>query len=191
MRNAGLFLGFVPLIVYGILAGSSVSSVLYALVAATITIVAVGWNDLRKGRILIWANLVLFGSAFIAIGVLEMAWFIPYMGVLIYAVLAVVTLGSILAGVPFTLQYAREMVDKKLWENPFFIRINVLITGVWTGVFLVNFGLNVIMLVIAGTPRGILQVTTYVVLIGGIIFTLWYPEHIRKRDATISIHNPA
>jgi uncharacterized membrane protein len=120
-----------------------------------------------------------------------MAWFIPYMGVLIYAVLAVVTLGSILAGVPFTLQYAREMVDKKLWENPFFIRINVLITGVWTGVFLVNFGLNVIMLVIAGTPRGILQVTTYVVLIGGIIFTLWYPEHIRKRDATISIHNPA
>jgi hypothetical protein len=189
MRKVGLLLGFVPLIVYSILAGSSVSSVTWALTAATVTTIAIGWNDLRKGMILVWANLVLFGCALVAISVFEMAWFIPYMGILIYAVLAAVTLGSILAGVPFTLQYAREMMDKSLWMNPVFIRVNVLITGVGAGIFLVNLALNAGMLVTPGTIRGIVQVITYIVLVGGIVFTLWYPEHIRKKQATVSSQN--
>ena len=135
MRNAGLFLGFVPLIIYGVLAGSSVFSVTMALAAATVATIVIGWTDLRKGMILIWANLVLFGCALIAIGIFGIVGVIPYMGVLIYAALAAVTIGSILVGMPFTLQYAREMVDKKLWENPFFIRVNILITGYGLGFF--------------------------------------------------------
>ena len=60
-----------------------------------------------------------------------MTWILPGMGMLMYAVLALVTFGSILAKTPFTLQYAREMVDRALWENPVFNRVNVLMTGFW------------------------------------------------------------
>jgi flagellar motor component MotA len=73
--------------------------------------------------------------------------------------------------------------------NPVFIRVNVLITGVGAGIFLVNLALNAGMLVTPGTIRGIVQVITYIVLVGGIVFTLWYPEHIRKKQATVSSQN--
>jgi hypothetical protein len=90
-----------------------------------------GIFDLIKGIILSWAPLVLPGSFFIAVGVLGMTWILPGMGMLMYAVLSLVTFGSVLAKTPFTLQYARKMVDRVLWENPVFIRVNVLMTGFW------------------------------------------------------------
>jgi uncharacterized membrane protein len=131
--------------------------------------------------ILSWTNLVLFGSTLLAVGILSMDWIIQYMGVLIYAALASVTFGSILVGRPFTLQYAREMVDESLWDNPRFIRVNILMTSVWGVVFLVNLGLSAIVLLSIGPIRGGIQVVTYFVLVAGIIFTIWYPVHIRKK----------
>ncbi len=98
MKTPGLLPGFAPLIVYGIFAGSSVASVTLALGASAATTVLVGYPDLRKGMILLWTSLCLFGSALFAIGVLGMDWIIPYMGILIYATLAAVTFGSIAAG---------------------------------------------------------------------------------------------
>jgi uncharacterized membrane protein len=181
MKKAGILLGFVPLIVYGVLAGGSASSAILALAAATIVTVLTGWHDLQKHLILSWTNLVLFGSTFVAVGILGMDWIIPYMGVLIYAILAAVTFGSIFVGRPFTLQYAREMVDKSIWDNPRFIRVNILMTSAWGVVFMVNLGLSAIILLSIGPLRGVFQVVTYAVLVAGIIFTLWYPVHIRKK----------
>src|SRR4051812_45362618 len=43
-----------------------------------------------------------------------------------------VTLGSILIGKPFTLQYAREAVDAETLKVPGFIKANYIITGAWT-----------------------------------------------------------
>ena len=134
-EKAGLLTGFLPLIAYGVLAGSSLQSVVTALGVAMIVTIIAGIYDLRKGMILSWATLVLFASLFIAVGVLNMTWILPGIGMLLYAGLAMVAFGSILAKTPFTLQYAREMVDRKLWKNPFFIRVNVLIRGSG-GVFL-------------------------------------------------------
>jgi len=185
-EKAGILLGFIPLIIYGILAGSSVSSVITALGAATIVTVLAGFRDLRKGMILIWTTLVLFGGAFIAVGVLNMISIIPWMGVLIYATLSAITFGSILAKIPFTLQYAREMVDRQLWENPVFIRVNLLMTSFWGGVFVINLLLNYFMLVMPEPQGRIAQLLTYIVLVAGIIFTLWYPKHLQKQPSSAS-----
>jgi len=43
MKNAGILVGFLPLIVYGVIAGSSVASVNVALGAALIVTVITGW----------------------------------------------------------------------------------------------------------------------------------------------------
>ncbi len=175
MKKAGILFSFFPLIVYGILAGKSASSVIIALGAATLMTILVGFSDLRKGMILTWANLVLFGVTFIAAGILNITGIIPVMGVLIYMSLAAVTFGSILFGIPFTLQYAREMVDRTLWENPGFIRVNILMTGVWGLVFAVNAILNCVALLNPERFGWIAVPITYLVLVAGIIFTLYVP----------------
>jgi hypothetical protein len=186
MRSAGVLIGFVPLIVYGVLAGNSVMSVIIALGAATVTTIVVGFTDLRKRRILTWSNLMLFGSLLLAVGVLGMTGLLPLMGMLIYTTLAAVTFGSILAGTPFTLQYAREMVDRSLWKNPVFIRVNVLMTGVWGSIFVINLMLNYLMLVNPELQGGVASMLTYIVLVAGIVFTIWYPGYLQKNNPLLT-----
>ena len=181
MKSAGVVIGFVPLIVYGVLAGYPPTGPVLALAAATVASVVFGYADLRKRMILSWANFVLFALLLLATGLPGMSWIIPYNGVLIYASLSAVTFGSIVLGTPFTLQYARQMVERELWENPFFIRVNVLMTGVWGGVFLINFLLDAIALRESGGAVQAISLITYGVLGAGIVFTLWYPRHIQKK----------
>jgi len=181
--RTGILLGFVPLIVYGLLAGKTVQSIVLALGAATAVTVITGYSDLRKGMILVWATLVLFGIAFVAVAVMGLIAIIPWMGVIIYAVLALVAFGSILIKVPFTLQYARQMADRSLWEMPGFIRVNRLMTGVWGMVFTVNLVLSYCGVIMPGSPGSMASLLTYFVLIAGIVFTIWYPGYVQKKYA--------
>lgn len=180
--NAGLVLGFVPLIVYGVLAGIPGTGIVIALAAATVASVIFGYRDLRNRMLLSWANLLLFGCLLLAIGLFGMNWIIPFNSVLVYGALAAVSFGSILAGRPFTLQYARQVVDRPLWENPFFIRANIVITGAWTAVFFAGFVFNV--LALAGPWPGffVAQLLSYGFLAAGIVFTIWYPRHLRAKQ---------
>ena len=186
-RKAGILTGFIPLIVYGILAGSSVKSVIIALGSATIIGIIFGLSDLRKGRILTWTNLGLFASLLIVVSCLSGSEILPFMGILIYATLAVVTFGSILAGIPFTTQYAREMVNPSLWENPAFIRVNILMTGAWGCIFAINFFLSCLMLMTPEFMGRIAQSLTYIVLVAGIVFTIWYPGHVQKKRESVPV----
>ena len=182
----GILFGFVPLIVYGLLAGPSVQSKILALGAATLVTVVVSFGDLKKGRILTWANLVLFGGLLIAAVGFSLTGILSWSGVLIYMVLAAVAFGSILAGVPFTLQYAREMVDPSRHENPVFLRVNILMTGVWGGIYVVNALLDYLALVFPGPVGQAAAPITYGTLAAGIGFTLCYPVHIKKKYAKTS-----
>ncbi len=179
--KAGVLLGFAPLIAYGVLAGIPGVGVTIALVAATVITVLTGFSDLKKGMILTWASFVLFTGLLIAAVVSGNGGILMYTGLLINGTLAVVAIGSIVAGAPFTLPYAREMVDRAVWESPVFIRTNVRITGAWGGVFLINLGLNAITFARPGPAGNIAQVLTYIVLAAGIIFTIRYPEQVRKK----------
>lgn len=105
---------------------------------------------------------------------------------LIYAALAAVTFGSILAKIPFTLQYARGMVDRTLWEKPGFIRVNILMTGVWGGVFVINLLLSYLTFAFPHSVGWIPSPLTYLVLIAGIIFTVWYPGYVQKKYSSAS-----
>ncbi|MEU6664812.1 hypothetical protein [Streptomyces sp. NPDC046727] len=51
--------------------------------------------------------------------------------------IALIVLGSMAVGRPFTLPYAREQVDRAHWDTPAFLRTNHVITGVWGLAFLV------------------------------------------------------
>ena len=181
MKNPGLIAGFLPLVVYGILTGPGVTSVMIALSAAFIATIFTGWRDLRKGMILSWANLALFGFLLVIIGVLGAHWVVPFMSILVYAALAAVTFGSMAAHSPFTLQYARGMVDPSLWDKPAFIRVNYLMTGVWGGVFSLNALLSAIALTLPSASGILIPALTYGVLAAGILFTIWYPGYLKRK----------
>ena len=179
--KAGVLLGFAPLIAYGVLAGIPGVGVTIALAAATIITVLTGFSDLKKGMILTWASLVLFTGLLIAA-------LVSGSGGILYAHRAPDQRDARCGcnrvhrrRAPFTLPYAREMVDRAVWESPVFIRTNVRITGAWGGVFLINLGLNAITFARPGPAGNIAQVLTYIVLAAGIIFTIRYPEQVRKK----------
>ncbi|MER7757177.1 hypothetical protein [Kitasatospora sp. NPDC097643] len=51
------------------------------------------------------------------------------------AVLAVTALASLVVRRPFTLAIARSQVPEKFWNAPGFIRVNMVLTGMWTTAF--------------------------------------------------------
>jgi len=154
-----------------------------ALGAGAAATVLFGYSDLRKGMILAWATLLTFCSLFAALGPFGMTGILPVTGMLIYGALAAVSFASILAKDPFTLQYARGMADKSLWENPFFLRVNYLMTGVWGGIFAVNLAVSYLAFIAPDMIGRVASPLTWVVFAVGILFTLWYPGHVQRNHA--------
>jgi hypothetical protein len=102
------------------------------------------------------------------------------MGTIIYLVLSLVAIGSLLAGVPFTLQYARDMVDASLWNNPVFLSVNRFMTGVWGGLFVVNLLLVLYSETGTGPVARAAGLLVYGFLVLGILFTMLYPDYFRR-----------
>jgi len=174
-------MGFIPLIVYGLLSGETVQSIVIASAAALVTTLVLCFSDLKKRRILAWTTVFLFGGLILAVGVLGMIGIIPLTGILIYGILAAVSIGSIAAGIPFTLQYAREMVDRALWDKPGFIRVNYFMTSVWAGIFVVNLLLCGVTYANPGSMGWPASPWTYILLVCGILFTILYPGYVQRK----------
>ncbi|MGB7788156.1 hypothetical protein [Methanoregula sp.] len=182
MRTPGLLTGFLPLIVYGILSGAMPGNVQIALLAACIVSLLAGFRLLLRGFILEWANFLMFTAALFCVSVVHIRTVGEYMSVLIYLVLALVASGSLLAGIPFTIQYARDMVDRSLWDHPVFRSVNAFMTGVWGALFVVNLVLVLYAMTVTGPAAGVAAITTYAVLVIGVVFTVRYPAYIRKKQ---------
>jgi hypothetical protein len=95
------------------------------------------------------------------------------------ALIAVIAGLSIAFRAPFTLAYARETTPREYWKSPLFLRINYVITGVWSAAFL----LTAIVGYLGDGPLhqpGNLW-TDWIIPIGLVVlalkFTGWYPDH--------------
>ncbi|MDO9324268.1 MAG: hypothetical protein Q7T80_04840 [Methanoregula sp.] len=182
MRNLGILTGFLPLIIYGILSGDTLDSREIALFAACIVSLLVGYKTLKRGFYLDWANLLMFAGALFCIAVLEITVIAEYMSIIIYLVLSLIAFGSLLAGVPFTIQYARDMVDKSRWDHPVFKSVNVFMTCVWGCLFVLNLAFVTYAKFGEGFSARVAGVAIYGVLVLGIAFTMLYPEYLKKKQ---------
>ncbi|MFC8041932.1 hypothetical protein [Nocardia sp. NPDC057353] len=133
-------------------------------------------------------DLVFFG-ALAVVGILASPGFIEWLelwaGELSNIALALFALGSLLARVPFTLQYAREQTPREYWLSPLFLRVNYMITGVWAAAFAANALLGFLADGVQHDPDNFW--TGWVLQIGitlfAIAFTEWYPEYAPNRAA--------
>lgn len=180
MNLIKLLLAFAPWIVFGLIAGQSLLQLEAAIVVSLMLSMVLGYKELKKGYLLTWGTLIFFIFSLVAIVVMENIWVASHMGVLSYGTLAAITWGSLLAGQPFTLQYARAEVDRSLWQSPGFIHANRIITAFWGVLFLGNLGMNIYKLSHPELGR-IYEIAGWTFIVIGLAFTVGYTNLARKR----------
>jgi len=176
LERINFMLGFLPWILFASIAGNTMHSLRIAIVVCLVTVLVFGFRHLKKGFILTWGTLLFFIINLIMIVFLQDAWVARHIAVLANGSLAAIAWFSLLAGRPFTLQYAREHVPEELWKSPKFIHKNRVITAVWGSVFLFSTATSFIRVHYNAPRTWIYQVLAIIVIQGGIAFTIWYPK---------------
>ena len=143
MSFVKLLLSFAPWVAFLIIARGSLGRVEVALLVALALSVVMAAAKLHRG-IIMWVGLVFFTAATIAVVGFHNMWTVGHLGVLANGALALGSWGTLLIRRPFTLEYARQHTDPAKWNDPLFIRVNVLLTAVWASTFTVNTALAAI-----------------------------------------------
>ena len=92
-----------------------------------------------------------------------------------------ISLTSLVMRKPFTLQYAREMVDAETAQLAGFIRANYIITWAWTGAFLLMMIANVLTIYVPGWPLWSGIVIAFAARNSAVYFTKWYPKYRKAK----------
>ena len=179
-----ILLGFFPWILFGIMAGSSLARLELALAVALAATLALGFKQLRQGYFLTWGSLLFFLVSFILVAFLKNLWVIEHMGLLVQATLVAIAWGSIIAGRPFALQYARESVPEAYWQTPEFIHTGYFISIVWGIIFLIALGASLFKPYLDQLGSWLYYLLATGSMFLGIIFTQWYVHKVRKARQT-------
>ena len=92
-----------------------------------------------------------------------------------------ISLASIALRFPFTLQYAREVVDAETAMLPGFIKANYIIAWVWAGAFAAMIAANVLLIYIPGLPLWAGVAIAFAARNTAMYFTKWYPEYRKAK----------
>jgi hypothetical protein len=110
-------------------------------------------------------------------------WLERWAGEISNIALVVIASGSMAIRRPFTLQYAREEVDRSLWDNTAFIHTNYVITAFWSAAFLVMAISGFIGDAVLEDSNNLW--TGWIFQTGALIvavqFTRWYPDVAQAR----------
>lgn len=185
MQKAAIFLGFVPWIVFSVVAGPStwMWAALAALLCSLILSVP-SWRSTRSISVLDAAGLLFFSVLVVLALVLDRATLQPIEDraqLLSSIVIALVALGSLAVGRPFTEYYARQQTPREYWDSPAFKQINRVITAVWGLVFVVNALCDAAVAYLGMTSDVFNWVVPIVAIVAAVKFTDWYPDHVTGR----------
>ena len=175
-----LLLSFAPWISFLIISsGHSMFRLKLGIVVAALLVAGTGIAKLNRGVIL-WATVVFFLYALVAVVWKTNLWSIEHMGLLANGTLAAGTWFTIAIRKPFTLEYAREHTSPSVWNSPLFIRTNYILTYVW-GIAFLGSVLNAwIEMKHPGVPGWVFDVTQYSCMLGAMLITTWYPKHVAR-----------
>ncbi len=99
-----------------------------------------------------------------------------------------VSLLSIVFRHPFTLQYAREVVDAETARLPGFVNANYLITWAWTGAALLMMIGNIALLYVPSLPLWSGLLITFAARNSAVYFTKWYPQYRKAKYGTAPVN---
>jgi carotenoid cleavage dioxygenase len=179
-----ILVGFLPWILFGIMAGPPLTRLEIALAVSLTAGLALGFNQLRKGFFLTWGSLLFFSFSLILVAFLKNLWVIEHMDLLARATLAAIAWVSIIAGQPFALQYARESVPEAYWRTPEFIHTGYFISIVWGIIFLIALGASLFRPYLDQMASWLYPLLATGTMFLGIIFTQWYVHRVRRARQT-------
>lgn len=179
-----ILVGFLPWILFGIIAGPSLIRLETALAVSLAATLALGFKQLRKGFFLTWGTLLFFFLSFILVAFLKNLWIVEHMDLLVPATLVAIAWGSIIAGQPFALQYARESVSEAYWHTTEFIHTGYFISIVWGIIFLIALGASLFRPYLDQMASWLYNLLVFGTMFLGIIFTQWYVHRVRKARQT-------
>ncbi len=177
-----ILLGFLPWIVFAVLAGPSLWRLNAAIIVALALVLVLGYKQLAKGFILTWGSLLFFGVNLVMVVFFRNLWVIKNLDILSQGTLAAIAWLSIFIGKPFVLQYARETAPLERQASPVFYRTCRTLAVIWGVVFLIATGMSA-----AKTydwwAGGLGYQAVSLGLIGlGLGLNHWYPQYIRNRE---------
>jgi hypothetical protein len=176
------FIGFVPWIIYWVVADGP-STWMFGAICAVISALILGVSAGRGGPRLLEVVTIVFFIAVTVVGMVVGAhdrdWMDGYATTLSSGVLAVMALGS-LAFVPFTAQYAPESAPQHDWEKAAFRRTNQVLTLMWALVFALIAVLGYVAVTSPATTDWTKAVIPVVVIVGAMGMTQIYPTRARE-----------
>ncbi len=178
-----VFIGFLPWILYWSFSGPGLwtIAILGGLIAAA-ALVTWRWfkrRDIKTMEVVTMAYFAIHVIVTLALGSSFLKTYGPIANSLVLAGMA---FGTLAMKNPFTYQYAKEDWDKSYWNDPAFIRINEIITGVWGWIFLLNAALGALAIfVFPAQELWFVVILPNVGIVAGIIFSSRFPNYaVRK-----------
>lgn len=94
-----------------------------------------------------------------------------------------IALGSIALRLPFTLQYAREVVEPEIVAQPAFMTTNYILTWAWVGAFILMLVADILLIYWPSLPVWIGVGTAFAARNCAVYFTNWYSARRRAQFA--------
>lgn len=166
-----------------ILLGSAAVS-LFAASAMCLMVIA---YDVLRGRsikILGAGSAILFAALGGYVTLVDAGWSSSEVKLAVDAGMLAISLASLALRRPFTLQYAREMVDAETAQLPEFLNAAYVITWAWSLAFVLMVLANVLLIYLPGLPLWSGLAIAFAARNSALYFTKWYPEHQRAKFAT-------
>jgi hypothetical protein len=165
------------------LAGSPVASLL---AAAAICLLVIG-VDVFRGRsvkLLGAGSAILFASLGGCLTLIDPGLSPSALKLAVDCGMLAIALLSLAIRFPFTLQYAREVVDAQTADLPGFLTANYIITVVWALAFLLMLMANLLMIYLPGMPLWSGLAIAFAARNTALYFTRWYPRYRRAKFAS-------
>ena len=153
--------------------------------SAAICLMVIAYDSLRGRSIKVLGagSVILFAALGSYITLIDSNWSTPAVKLTVDAGVFAISLTSLAIRWPFTLQYAREMVDTETAKLPGFMKSNYIITWAWTLALLLMVMANVLLIYVPGLPLWSGLAIAFAARNTAVYFTRWYPQYWRAKFA--------
>lgn len=169
---------------------SSVAISLFA--AAALSLAIVVWDVIRGGslKMLAAGSVLIFSALGCYITLVDGNWSAVAVRLAVDVGLLSIVLLSLAIRLPFTLQYAREMVDAETSKLPGFMKANYILTWAWAGAFVLMLVADMLIIYMPSLPLWIGFAVAFAARNSAVAFTKWYPQYRRAKYGAVKPAEP-